>query len=526
MRARPRHPRLSLVHLPLRNRMALLIGLAVTATVAVVAGVALGATGIVLGRSIDHQLIQQAYTAAQTIKPKEWGPEWDQGLIVFNFGLPAQVISTDGTPTAPDNQVVMLPVNSADIAVAHGVVGQQLRTVTVGGGRYRVATVPIRIPSVGLGALQLARDMSDVDQTLRDLGLVLLGVGVVGVAGSVLLGRLIARASLKPVDAAAAAAEEVARTQDLSALIPVTGSDEIARLANSLNSMLRALEASRARQRELVDDASHELRTPLTSLRTNIELLLRAEANPARALPAADRDALLRDVDAQIRELSGLVSELVELARDEAPAEDVEPADLTEIVHVAADRVRRRAKAKDVQIVVTAVPSPVDGRPHMLERAVTNLLDNAVKFSPAQGRVHVTVAPGEVVVTDEGPGIAPEDRSRVFNRFYRATSARGLPGSGLGLAIVADAAAAHGGWVRAEEGPAGGALLRLSLPVPPDEAWPSSAGAPSAVQPGAAVPREPSLVPQLREETSVLASPPARPAYRRSWWTRGSGRDL
>jgi two-component system sensor histidine kinase MprB len=270
------------------------------------------------------------------------------------------------------------------------------------------------------------------------------------------------------VHAAAAAAEEVARTQDLSALIPVTGSDEIARLANSLNSMLRALEASRARQRELVDDAGHELRTPLTSLRTNIELLLRAEATADRALPADDRDALLRDVDAQIRELSGLVSELVELARDEAPTEEVEHVDLTEIVHVAADRVRRRAKAADVQIVVTAVPAPVDGRPHMLERAVTNLLDNAVKFSPPQGRVHVSVSPGEVVVTDEGPGIAPADRSRVFNRFYRATSARGLPGSGLGLAIVADAAAVHGGQVRAEEGPGGGALLRLSLPEPWD----------------------------------------------------------
>ncbi|WP_322759784.1 HAMP domain-containing sensor histidine kinase [Frankia sp. Cr2] len=525
MSARPRHHRLSLAHLSLRNRMALLIGLAVTTAVAVVAGVALGATSIVLGRSIDGQLTEQADAAASTVHP---GKDWS--LVWFDFGLPVNIILPDGRSLAPAAQAARLPVDATDVAVAQRLASHQLRTVTIDGVRYRVATVPMYFPGVGPAALQLARDMSDVDQTLRDLGLILLGVGVAGVAGSVLLGLLIARASLKPVDAAAAAAEEVARTQDLSALIPVTGSDEIARMANSLNSMLRALEASRARQRELVDDASHELRTPLTSLRTNIELLLRAEANPDRALPASDRDALLRDVDAQIRELSGLVSELVELARDEAPTEDVERVDLTEIVHDAADRVRRRAKAKDVQIVVSAVASPVDGRPHMLERAVTNLLDNAVKFSPNQGEVHVQVGPGEVIVTDEGPGIAPADRSRVFDRFYRATSARGLPGSGLGLAIVADAAAVHGGQVRAEEGPGGGALLRLSLPVPRDVASPSSSGVPPGVWPGAALEQEPGRVPHGWEETSSPASSPAssstRPAYRRSWRARGSGRAL
>ncbi|WP_242605718.1 HAMP domain-containing sensor histidine kinase [Frankia sp. Cppng1_Ct_nod] len=501
--------------------MALLIGVAVTATVAVVAGVALASTGIVLNNSIDDQLIQQAGVAASTIKP-----DFRAGgrLTGSNFGLPAQVIFADGDTATWQNQVVVLPVTPTDEAVAQGMADQQLRTVTIDGQRYRVATVPIRFPGGTLGALQLARDMSDVDQTLRDLGLILLAVGVAGVAGSVLLGRLIARASLKPLDAAAAAAEEVARTQDLSALIPVTGTDEIARLAGSLNSMLRALEASRVRQRQLVDDASHELRTPLTSLRTNIELLLRAEANPQRALPAEDRDALLRDVDAQIRELSGLVSELVELARDEAPTEDVERVDLTEIVHAAAARVRRRAKAKDVQIVVTAAPSPVDGRPHMLERAVTNLLDNAVKFSPSQGQVEVSVSVGEVLVTDEGPGIAPEDRPQVFNRFYRAASARGLPGSGLGLAIVADAAAVHGGSVRAEEGPRGGGRLRLSLPVPRDVLW----SAPSSAWPDQLLPNESDCVPGGRDELAAPASTPSwftRPADRRSWRTRGSGRD-
>jgi two-component system sensor histidine kinase MprB len=257
----------------------------------------------------------------------------------------------------------------------------------------------------------------------------------------------------------------VARSQDLSALIPVTGSDEIARLAGSLNSMLQALGASRARQRQLVDDASHELRTPLTSLRTNIELLMRAEANPHRMLPAADREALLRDVDGQMQELSGLVTELVVLARDDTGAEDAESLDLAAVVQAAAERARRRANAKEIRIVVDAASSIVHGKPQALERAVMNLLDNAVKFSPPSSTVTVSTSSGQIVVMDEGPGIAPEDRPQVFDRFYRAASARSLPGSGLGLAIVADAVADHHGTVEVAIAPGGGALIRIRLPL-------------------------------------------------------------
>ncbi len=450
--------------LTLRARLALLVGMAVAAAVAVVAGVSLGATSIVLNQAIDDQLIEQAEASADTIQTNSLG--LGLGLQAFSFGLEGQFLDAGGNPL--QNAVsswnsVRIPVDAADAEVARRERTQNLRTITVDGQSYRLVTVPLQRPASG-GALQLARPTTDVDRTLRDLGLVLLVVGVVGVVGSALAGRIVARAALKPVDAAAAAAEEVARTQDLSALIPVTGADEITRLAESLNSMLRALEASRARQRQLVDDASHELRTPLTSLRTNIELLLRAEANPHRALPAADRAALLRDVDAQMRELSGLVSELVELARDEVPTEDVERLDLAEIVAAAAERVRRRATGKGIRIEVDAASSPVDGRANMLERAVTNLLDNAVKFSPPASVVRVRTRDGEVTVADDGPGIAPQERAQVFDRFYRATSARGLPGSGLGLAIVADAVQTHGGTVVAEGSPSGGALLRMRLP--------------------------------------------------------------
>ncbi len=454
-----------LSRLTLRARLALLVGMAVAAAVAVVAGVSLGATSIVLNKAIDDQLIEQAEASAETIQANPQG--LGVALRAFSFGLEGQFLDATGNPLGGSmttwNQV-RIPVNARDAEVARHERAQNLRTVTVGGQSYRLVTVPLQMPA-SEGALQLARPTTDVDRTLRELGIVLLVVGVIGVVGSALAGRIVARAALKPVDAAAAAAEEVARTQDLSALIPVTGADEITRLAESLNSMLRALEASRQRQRQLVDDASHELRTPLTSLRTNIELLLRAEANPHRPLPAADRQALLRDVDAQMRELSGLVSELVELARDELPTEEIERLDLADIVLAAAERARRRANSKGIRIEVDAVRCAIDGRASMLERAVTNLLDNAVKFSPPASVVRVRCAAGEVTVADEGPGIAAQERAQVFDRFYRATSARGLPGSGLGLAIVADAVQTHGGSVSAEAAPGGGALLRLRLPT-------------------------------------------------------------
>jgi two-component system sensor histidine kinase MprB len=447
--------------------MVLLVGVAVAATVAIVAAIALTATRVVLYSSVDDQLLGQARAVGHS----------GSASYAMPYGVPNQLQYLDGdgnafTPGGIVNgrqtlvPVARLPVSPADRSVADGSKGYVIRSVTVSGQHLRVATVAFEATPLSNGdvltALQYGRPIHDIDRTLRELAFLLVIVGGAGIVVSVVLGRLVARSALKPVDELTGAAEHVARSQDLSSLIPVEGTDEIARLSASLNSMLRALEASREGQRQLVDDASHELRTPLTSLRTNIELLLRAEANPDRALPAADRAALLADVGAQMRELTGLVSELVDLARDDGKPEDVVRIDLAEVARSAADRVRLRAK--DVTIIVHASPSLVDGRPHMLERAVTNLLDNAVKFSPPGGEVHVGVADGQVVVADEGPGIDPVDRAHIFDRFYRATSARGLPGSGLGLAIVADAAARHGGTVDVATAPSGGALLRLQVP--------------------------------------------------------------
>src|SRR6266540_3048585 len=298
-----------------------------------------------------------------------------------------------------------IPVDGVDRAVARGERGAVLRDRRAGGVHLRVITVPVQ--AADRGALQLARPLTEEDRTLSRLALVLGLVAVAGVVGSAMLGLVVARAGLAPVDRLTDRAEYVARTQDLGALIEVRGSDEVARLAGSLNAMLRALEESRRRQRRLVADAGHELRTPLTSLRTNIELLVHADLHPERNLSGPDRRALLADLTAQLRELSELVADLVDAARDNAPDDTVEDVQLADLVAGGVERVRLRAPT--VRFDLDLQPAVLRGRRQLLERAVTNVLDNAAKWSPEDGTVEVWLRGGELAVRDHGPGIADED---------------------------------------------------------------------------------------------------------------------
>jgi two-component system sensor histidine kinase MprB len=311
-------------------------------------------------------------------------------------------------------------------------------------------------------ASQVARALTEVDGALGDLRL---GLGLVAIAGiglAAFLGRLATRHAVRPVTELTEAAEHVARTRDLSRRIEASGGDELARLATSFNTMLEALDDSRRAQRQLVADASHELRTPLTSLRTNLEVL-----GSRRELAAGDRERLRSDVVAQLEELTELVGDLVELARDEEPCD--EPAEtlrLDELVAGAVERARRHAQS--VTFTTELERTLVTGARGRLDRAVANLLDNAGKWSPPGGAVEVRLRSGELTVRDRGPGIGADDLPHVFDRFYRATAARGRAGSGLGLAIVRAVAERHGGAVTAEPAPGGGALLRLTLPVSSD----------------------------------------------------------
>jgi two-component system sensor histidine kinase MprB len=384
------------------------------------------------------------------------GPFGRATLISGRPDIVAQVVTPSGEiPRADVPQPLPSLVTNEVKQVAAGQLASYYGDVYVtgnDGGRYhlRVLAVPF-----GQGqALELARMMDEADATLADLRNILLGVSAAGVALAAILGALVARAALAPVARLTATVEEVARTRDLTRRVAATGRDELARLARSFDDMLIALEMSVRQQRQLVADASHELRTPLTSLRTNLELLARGHPEDP-----VERQHVLEDLVAQMERLSTLVADLIDLAREEEMPFPVEDLRLDEIASTAVDEVH--ARYPQVRFITELAPATIRGvRPRIL-RAVTNLLDNAAKWSPAGQSVEVSVEGGEVVVRDHGPGIAPEDSKHVFDRFWRAASARHLPGSGLGLSIVKQVAEAHGCSVTLEHPSDGGARFRL-----------------------------------------------------------------
>ena len=285
--------------------------------------------------------------------------------------------------------------------------------------------------------------------------LALFAVG--GIVLAAVLGRAVAEAALAPVRRMSEATRRVTATQDLSERLEVSGRDELSSLAADFNVMLGELDRSLAAQRQLVADASHELRTPLTSLRTNVELLARGAE-----VSSDERRAMLEESVVQIEELTALVGDVVELARGNRLDEAPQPVRLDELVDAEVERAGRHAPS--IRFETDLEPSMVPASPSALARAVANLLDNAAKWSPEAGVVEVGVRGGVVTVRDHGPGIADADLPRVFDRFYRAPAARGLPGSGLGLAIVRQVAEAHGGRVSAARADGGGSVFRLELP--------------------------------------------------------------
>lgn len=373
----------------------------------------------------------------------------DIGIALIYPGADGQFIPPQ--PTYP-------PIGSSEIAVARGQSNFSLRTVN----NQRVLAAHTRIGNT----LVLSRPLRPTQQTLNRLAWLLFVVGGCGVVVAAGAGTAVGRTGLRPVARLTAATERVARTDDLTP-IPVTGDDELARLTDSFNAMLRALAESRERQRRLVTDAGHELRTPLTSLRTNMELLIASSRPGAPAIPEEDMAELRSDVMAQIQELSTLVGDLVDLAREDAPETVYEQVDLGEVTEHALERARRRRT--NIEFVAELRPWFVYGHEAGLERAILNVLDNAAKWSPVGAQVRVSMretGPGllEFAVDDAGPGIPPPERELVFERFYRTTSSRSMPGSGLGLAIVKQVVTKHGGTISIDTSERGGALIRIVLP--------------------------------------------------------------
>jgi two-component system sensor histidine kinase MprB len=347
-----------------------------------------------------------------------------------------------------------LPVTGAALATAAGQSGGGFSDHDIDGLHLRVLTAPLGT----IGAVQVARSLSDADHVLQRLRAVLVALVAVGTALAAGVSRLLSRRVVAPVTELTEAAEHIEATGDLSRRVDADGDDEVGRMAARFNAMLARLQTSQAQQRQLVADASHELRTPVTSLRTNVEVL-----RDAPAMGEADRRALLDDVVEQAEELGNLVADVISLARDGETPPATEDVRLDELVAEAVVRARRHAP--NVDFTLRAEPSLVSAAPDRIGRAVNNLLDNAAQHAD---RVEVTVsADGVVAVRDHGPGVAPEDVPLVFDRFYRGATARGRSGSGLGLAIVRQVAESHGGSVRVESPDDGGARFVLALPGEP-----------------------------------------------------------
>ena len=365
-----------------------------------------------------------------------------------------QIVDSAGDVFLARGADIALPVNHSVTKIAQTGSGTSFMDAHVNGVHVRIVTFPYELqPGI---AVQIARPLTEVDHSLGRIENYLILIGGGGIAIAAALGLAVSRAALAPVRRLTTTTETVTRTGDLSQRIETDERDELGRLAASFNAMLGALEESTRAQRRLVADASHELRTPLTSLRTNIEVLA-----SDRRLPPGERERLLNDVIEQLGEMTTLIAELIDLARGEQQTVEAEEVRLDLVTADAVERARRNSPT--VNFVADLRESVVHGVPSTIERAVANLLDNAAKFSPPGGDVEVGVHDGTVIVRDHGPGIDDEHLPYVFDRFYRAPAARGLPGSGLGLAIVRQVAEAHGGGVIAERAEGGGTRVVLRL---------------------------------------------------------------
>jgi two-component system, OmpR family, sensor histidine kinase MprB len=459
-----------------RRRITLLAAAAVAVAVLLASALTYLLVAHQLRGQLDAQLRDRAHGVrfiASRLQEVPTGPQLFPGATGRNpFGglspRPNQVrgyqqlVNSTGT--------VLLRSGSAQVTLP---VSTRTRALAAHGGRSffsdaRVDGIHLRIlaESVRPGvAVQFAEQLTEVDHLLSRLRLILLLLALGGIALAALLGRLVAGAVVLPVGRLTRAAEHVARTQDLSGRIEDEGrADEIGRLALSFNAMLDALErsmgaldASVHAQRQLVADASHELRTPVTSLRTNIEIL-----QQAHDIDAGMRAQLFNEIVEQIEELTLLVNDLIDLARGEEPPADTEDVRLDVVVQEAVERARRRVPERVLETELS--PTVLPGVPARLGRAVNNLIDNALKYSPAERPVEIRLTAGELTVRDHGPGISAADLPHIFDRFYRGAEARGRPGSGLGLAIVRQVVEQHGGSILAEAAPGGGTAMRLRLP--------------------------------------------------------------
>jgi len=446
----------------LRGRIALILAAVALGVAAAASAVAFVGTRSQLRSGIDETLQSRA-AAVNTPDAQgvgrgrgDGGPDHGDGdgcptAGAFQPASGAQLVSTHGVVISCIDGGPTLPFTAADLALPRGTV--QLRTVTIDGQQYRLLTTQW----YGGGTLQVARSLAESNDLLHRLRWQLIGLVAAAVTVAAALGWAVATRLVRPIARLRDATHRIAATLDLSTPIDVKASGEVGSLAASFSTMVTQVGRSQEQQRRLVSDASHEMRTPLTSLHSNVELIGRIEE-----LPVDERREVVQDVLADVEELSTLLAELVDLASDLSTAEPDERVGLGDLARTVAARVDRRL-GRPVTVDDRS-HTDVIGRPRQLERAISNLVDNAVKYSERSAPVEIVVDPLSVTVADRGRGIPPEDSRRIFERFYRGVDARTEPGSGLGLSIVEEIVRSHGGGVFAGSRPGGGSLVGFTLP--------------------------------------------------------------
>lgn len=444
----------------LQGRLALLTAFSVALAVLFVGGTAYLVTRLSLMDQLDRELLLTAQGLAALVAANPDNLDVQETSLSLERQWVA-VVEADGRLRVSSGTDNPLNPEAEEIAVARMQTGYSTRTLhTPDGLTYRVVAAPV-VGSDGENlAVLFARPLEPLYATLASLRVVILFAGLAGVFTTTVATSLVARAALAPVRRLSQAVKTVTQTDQLNP-IRIYGRDDLGELTQSFNVMLRTLQSSREKQRQLIADAGHELRTPLTSMRTNIELLLADDR--AGMLPPGARSEILEDVSAQLGEFSALIGDLVALTRDDHLQREPELVDMAEVTEAALSRVRRRGPGITFEIDLQS--SQVLGDAAMLERAIINLLDNAVKFSPADGTVWVTLNNGVLTITDSGEGIAEEDLPHIFDRFYRSDRSRNTPGTGLGLAIVSHTADAHQGTIRASNLAGVGAVFTLRIPT-------------------------------------------------------------
>lgn len=452
----------------LRRRLAIRIA-ATGFALFVVAG---GAVVVVTGWSASNEIegrLEAVATQLAVATPPDANPA-DMCSLIRTGGLPQPAATSGHTDVvvelhgpdgevcqSPDSPSLSGPESAAPLPIR--LFGSKLPQVTAAGASFLVLDEQV----LGGWSVRIGGDLTEYNRLAGRLLTTILVISLPGAGIAALSAYVLTRNGLRPISELADTAAAIARTQDLSVRIEVSGQtdDEVARLAATFNQMTEALAQARDRQTQLIADAGHELRTPLTSIRTNFDLLVRSE-RVRRPLPPAHRDGVLADLDGQIGELTHLIDELLALTISQEPRPR-RTVDFAAVVSRAVQRAKRRSASHHFWLSVEPW-SATNADEEMLERAVVNLLDNAIKFAPPHSTIRVRLAGGRLTVDDEGPGVPEQHRHEAFERFWRDPEARRLPGSGLGLAIVAEAAGQHGGSAALEEAEGGGTRAVLTVP--------------------------------------------------------------